>query len=237
MRASDIFIVSYPRSGVTWLRTVIANAIKTEEMTLKLLKDNPYIPDVNSEWFQKKSLEGYDALSAPRIFTVHAQYQSVFSKVIYIVRDVRDVLVSYYHWNKSVRSDFDMSMNDFVLIDNHWPCRWDDHVIGWLSKNKEIPIITIKYEDCLTDIFREVANVFEFFDIPYEKDRLMRAVNLCTFNSMKKMDEQINAEKGEMYRFARKGKVGGWKDELDDYVAKELFTKYQQGLSIAGYDE
>ena len=89
---SDIFLVSYPRSGNTWLRFVLGTYISGENVDWINLE---YIfPDI-----YKCSEDFLSKLQSPRYIKSHHPYDSRYNKIVYVVRDPRDVLVSYYFWH------------------------------------------------------------------------------------------------------------------------------------------
>ena len=88
----DTFLVSFPRSGNTWTRFLVCNLI------------NPDDP-VNFAQLESRIPEIYDvtdrnlrAFPRPRIIKSHECFDPRYKKIIYIVRDPRDVLISYYEF-------------------------------------------------------------------------------------------------------------------------------------------
>src|SRR5215469_6269647 len=88
--ADDTFIVSYPRSGNTWTRFLIANLLHPEQPA-SFANIERLIPDceAQSSRYMKRA-------SRPRIIKSHEYFDPRYKKVIYIVRDPRDVALSYY---------------------------------------------------------------------------------------------------------------------------------------------
>lgn len=89
----DVFIVSYPKSGNTWTRFLIANLVYPEK--------NPDFSNINDllpdpEAVTKRDLE---RAARPRFLKSHQYFDPRFQKVIYIVRDPRDVVLSEYHFD------------------------------------------------------------------------------------------------------------------------------------------
>src|SRR5437868_9727768 len=88
----DVFVVSYPRSGNTWTRFLIANLISPEDpATFANIEQK--LPDIYRH-SQRQLLQS----PRPRMLKSHEAFDSRYKKVIYIVRDPRDVSVSGYHY-------------------------------------------------------------------------------------------------------------------------------------------
>src|SRR5207253_5494584 len=88
----DVFLVSYPRSGNTWTRFLIGNLLSINE-PVNFANIESKIPEIYNNPNRKLR-----RLPRPRIIKSHEVFDPRYKKVIYIVRDPRDVAVSYYHW-------------------------------------------------------------------------------------------------------------------------------------------
>lgn len=88
-----MIIVAHPRSGSTWLRTMIANIISP------VANSNPVIFNKMISGVSIRNALAVNRLSSPRILTSHISYLPGLPKVIYVVRDGRDAIVSYYHYD------------------------------------------------------------------------------------------------------------------------------------------
>ncbi len=86
----DVFLVSFPKSGNTWARFLLANLTRPEQPAT-FANIHLLIPDPS--WTTKKEL---DRLPRPRIIKSHECFDPRYRRVIYIVRDPRDVAVSQY---------------------------------------------------------------------------------------------------------------------------------------------
>ena len=84
----DTFLVSYPKSGNTWVRFLLANLIHpNEKVSFSNINRLLPAPGVLSKRFLR-------TLPRPRILKSHEPFDARFKKVIYLVRDPRDVAVS-----------------------------------------------------------------------------------------------------------------------------------------------
>src|SRR5579864_4614101 len=89
----DVFIVSYPKSGNTWTRFLIANLVYPEKQP-DFSNINLVIPD--PEALSKRALAN---LPRPRILKSHQYFDPRYKHIIYIVRDPRDVALSQYYFH------------------------------------------------------------------------------------------------------------------------------------------
>src|SRR5262249_13623462 len=98
-RPDDIFIVTYPRSGTTWMQMILYQLTTDGSMEI------PHIAQ-HSPWFERSpdSEQGYEERAAPRIFKSHLPFEQVPKgpgRYIYVARDGRDVAVSYFNFYRS----------------------------------------------------------------------------------------------------------------------------------------
>ena len=244
IRDSDTFIMSYPKSGGSWFYTLIANGIQQQPGNpLTMYKAAKVIPDINDLNLGHQSLDLFNHMDDPRFFFTHTPFTSrlkpLLPKVLYVMRDVRDVLVSYYHWQKMRRPGFDLSLSEMIASDDFGPCRWDEHVKGWLELNCRIDVHVVRYEDLLTDTAGELGKALEFCGVSRDEKHIQRAVDACQFDRMQKAEERnsdyqkTKIDKAE--RFVRKGKAGGWKEELDDQALQILIKRYGETMQRYGY--
>src|SRR5947207_3017239 len=93
----DVFLVSYPRSGNTWTRFLLGNLFWQDPVTFSNIESR--IPEI---YFNPDRL--MRQLQRPRLLKSHECFQPHYPRVIYIVRDPRDVAVSFYHHNVKARN-------------------------------------------------------------------------------------------------------------------------------------
>ena len=148
----DVFLTSYPRSGNTWMRFLVGNLLH-QEKPVTFLNMERLVPDM-----YKHSDRKLRHLPRPRILKSHECFDPRYRRVIYIVRDPRDVVVSNYHWEMKQRSMPDAyPIEQFVdgwMEPVYWVRvgSWGDHVTSWLSTRQGRPgFLLLRYEDMIAD--------------------------------------------------------------------------------------
>jgi len=204
----DVFIVSYPRSGNTWVRFLIANLLKQGDEVIDFYTSNKYIPEVG------RHDEIIQSLNRPRVMKSHAPYVRKYPRVIYVVRDGRDVYVSYYFYRLKHLPP-GTTFKEFLKRRDHFPCLWGEHVSSWLfRKPSRQQILVVRYEDLACNCFEQLRRMADFIGLEAQEDQLRRAVEAASFENMRRLE----FERGRPYRndspdvFVRKGQPGNWKE-------------------------
>ena len=237
----DIFIASYPKSGSTWMAQIV-KLLRNGSRQDSVLLDRaiPWLEILDSDFgsltgnYTPDMASSSDVLS-PRAFRSHVPYDFVPgglphttpAKYIYVMRNPKDVCVSYWH-HLNVRSkatsidhlNFDEYVANFVSNDIRWG-GWCNHVLGWW-KHKDAPnILFMKYENLQHDPHTSVRTVAEFVGIEGVTEELVQeVVRKSSFSSMKS-DNTCNfswkTSPGQAFskgEFFRKGQVGDWKEHF-----------------------
>jgi hypothetical protein len=242
----DLFIVSYPKSGNTWTRFLLGNLIYQDEpVTFRNVESR--IPSIYI--FSDRQL-----LRLPRVFKSHDCFDPRYRKIIYIVRDPRDVAVSAYHYSIKVKLLPDSCpMEEFVplfmsgtfgsglLADPRWGS-WYDNVSSWLAMRHNRKFLLLRYEDMLEDAARELHKVAEFLGIDATIDRIARAVELSSADKMRELEKsqskdwQLTKETRQDKPFVRKARAGGWKAEMPAAAAEQIESNWGDLMQTLGYE-
>lgn len=237
INSKDVFLVSYPKSGNTWLRFLLANLVKNHNELINFHNVHDYCP----EW--ERHTEIIKGLNPPRIIKSHQQYNKNFNKVIYLVRDGRDVYVSYYNYLISEgHIAYEISFREF-LETYHFPYGyWSDHINSWLnsklSKTKD-KFYLIYYEDMLKNPLLILSKLADFIGLSTDTQNLKQAIENSSFETMQNIERKFgrtysNKNSG---RFVRKGTPGEWLEYFGDKEYKILENKNElKMLENLGYD-
>jgi Sulfotransferase domain len=239
IRPADVFICTYPKSGTTWLGFLIAQVLKQDrDERLDLKNFNRYVPDVNLLYTKAGSLADHAAKPDPRFFLLHARYDEHFPKVVYVVRDPRDVMVSYWHYQKFLHKDFSQTLEEYVASDAHWPCEWDEHVESWMMPRRHPHLMLVRYEQMHADPEGVLRGVLEFAGVKAGPSRIAQAVEDSRFEKMREAEEKfgVNGAAGDRgERFVRKGVCGSWRQEMSPEAQAILERKYHAPMRELGY--
>uniref|UniRef100_A0ABM5G7K4 Sulfotransferase n=1 Tax=Pogona vitticeps TaxID=103695 RepID=A0ABM5G7K4_9SAUR len=245
IRDSDVFLVTYPKSGTVWTQNILSliyyegHRNGTEER--ETIDRMPWLDyNLRNVDFSKRE--------SPRLIACHLPYYLVpkglrngKGKVIYVLRNPKDVLVSYYHFSKFSRKveeiDFEVLMERF-LDGKVMAGSWLDHVEGWSAHRDDFNILFLTYEEMKKDLRGSVLKICSFLGKKLTEEEVDAVVDNATFDKMRK-DRRANYENMESDivdhtrgGFLRKGIVGDWKNTMTvaqnerfDHVFKKRMEK------------
>ena len=205
----EVFVISFPKSGRTWLRLML------EELDIKL------------SFTHAKSGHFFNTIS-------YDVTMYIDRKVIFLVRDPRDVVVSGYFQltkrNKKYDDRYDGGISDFIRDEKDGIRKvvafynpWNEH------KDATKDFFMLKYEDMHLNTILQLENVLKFLSIDNIDNQIVaKAVDSCCFEKMHKLEKQghynkkyreiltpSNNNDPESFK-TRKGKVGGYIDYLEE---------------------
>jgi hypothetical protein len=237
----DLFIVSYPRSGNTWTRFLVGNLISQDE-PISFANIERRVPDIyqNSDQLLKR-------LPRPRVLKSHEYFDPRYGRVIMIVRDPRDVAVSYYHYQVKVRRLTDgYPMDDFVS--SFVACEigrygsWGENVGSWIGAREGTEgFLLLRYEDMLKEPVQELAKIAEFLSVDASREQLEQVVELNSADRMRRLEREQAASWRPIQKsrkdkpFVRTAIAGSWRDELSDSAAKRIEATWTVQMKHFGY--
>lgn len=237
----DTFIVSFPKSGNTWTRFLIANLLHPKEPA-NFGNIDRLVPE--SESLTRKQLA---AVPRPRIMKSHEYFDARFRKVIYIVRDPRDVVVSQFHFFRKRRriaddSSIEQFVARFVAGETCDYGSWGTNVASWLVTRQHSPnFLLLRYEDMVARTSQELIRVASFLGLQTTPDLVGLAVERSSADQMRKLEiANTNAIVTRNSRpdvpFVRAAKAGGWKAALPEPAVKQLESAWRPLMDYLGYE-
>src|SRR6202166_3842990 len=170
----------------------------------------------------------------PRIITSHQYVDPRCNRVIYVVRDPRDVALSQFHFHRKrglIEDGYppERFVARFVAGETNQYGSWGENVAGWLATRQNRPgFLLLRYEDMLEDAARELNKVASFLEIPPDAERIANAVRRSAAEEMRKPEEQQarlwSSTKGtrQDVPFVRAAQSGGCKTGLPEAAVAQL---------------
>ncbi|HVR97475.1 MAG TPA: sulfotransferase domain-containing protein [Thermoanaerobaculia bacterium] len=228
-RPEDVFIATAPKSGTTLLQMMLYQLTTDGAMSF------PHIDSV-SPFYELDFLRGappgfHDRLPSPRIFKTHLRYENLppgVPRVLYMVRDVWDVVLSSYHHECLVTG---MDLNLEMFIDRYLARQtrfvpWFEHMRSWWPHRDDSNVLFLRYEEAIADLEGTVRKVAAFCGIPIDETQMPRIVERCGLEFMKrhneKFDPRLRRVQGEPGTFIREGKAGKGRQALSERQQQEI---------------
>jgi sulfotransferase family protein len=238
----DLFLVSYPRSGNTWLRFLLANALRPDE-TITFGAMARLVPDVYDEpdAVLRKS-------PPPRALKSHEPYDPRYPSVLYLVRNPVDVAASYYHYLIKMRvidEGFDQSrfVEAFIQGSLDGFGTWGDHVTGWLdAREGDERFVLLRYEDLLDDASVAVREMLRLLGIGRDDDQIQAAVEHSSADELRRLERETATElptfRGSRLDkpFIRTARVGAGAEELRPELVARIAEAWGPVAARLGYD-
>jgi hypothetical protein len=240
----DTFLVSYPRSGNTWSRFLIANLVHPDK-EVSFTNIERLIPDTSSQ-----SNRALKRTPRPRVIKTHEYFDPRYPKTIYIVRDPRDVVLSYYDFQRKYRqiaNDYplDRYVDDFVsgcLVAADWGT-WGENVASWVyTRGQSKDFLLLHYEEMLKDTISELRRMGLFLGIEADPERLKRAIERSSVDRMREL-EKAEADRWVATKnhrkdipFVRTAKSGNWKTSLPEASVRRIEEAWGDLMTMLGYE-
>ena len=221
---AEYLLLSLTNCGRTWLRVIVGKAMQLHCLSMRSLHASVR-QDINvHDLFRFSEINP----TLPAIKPMHEKYGQFGNsyerqKVILLVRDPRDALVSRYHQHREALAFEDLEsymtsgpeLAAYIQFYNDWQ----------MHRDQAKDFLLVRYEDMKAQIFEEMCRVFVFLDLPITSDQVHQAIDYASFKNMRKMElegsQQVrtsvmssrDVNQPESFK-VRKGTIGGYRSEL-----------------------
>ncbi len=247
---SDVWIATYPKAGTTWTQNIVKLIrSKGEKDGVQLMKSVPWAEANSDQSFSKINLS---TLPKPRAFKSHMPYElmpcgkpnTTPCKYIYIARNPKDVVVSFFFHNirmsvrKDATLDWDLFFRNFIY-GNVEIGDFFDHVLSWWPHRNDDNVLFLMFEDMKKDPRTAITRIATFIGADISDEVIDKVVAETSFDSMKK-DKTANYSALEyLFRpgstaFMRKGEAGDWRNHLTPEQSAEIDQLCQEKLKDTG---
>ncbi|XP_023266164.1 sulfotransferase family cytosolic 2B member 1-like isoform X2 [Seriola lalandi dorsalis] len=225
---TDVFAVTYPKSGTIWMQEILPLVLNGGDLTpIQTIPNWDRVP-----WLEEKRLAFVvDQLASPRAMVTHfphhlmpPSFHTSKAKVIYVMRNPMDVMVSSYYFHQMAGfledpGTFDEFMEKFlegrVLFG-----KWTDHVKSWRHKELGDRIIYITYEEMVQDLPAALRRISDFLGRNLSEETIQKIAEHCSFKTMKANNMSNFSLVPKVYMdadkspFFRKGVAGDWRNHF-----------------------
>ncbi|XP_010476340.1 PREDICTED: cytosolic sulfotransferase 9-like [Camelina sativa] len=272
---TDIIVASFPKSGTTWLKALTFALVQrskhpSDDDHHPMLSHNPHelVPYLEYLKSSKPDLTKFLSLSSsPRMFSTHMPLHAIQEplkespcKIVYVCRNVKDVLVSLWHffnankgvqWNdfsqteKIIREEdysfeamFESFCNGVTVYGPSW-----DHALSYWRASLEDPkhVLFMMYEELKAEPRTQVKRLAEFLDCPFTKEEedsgsVDKIVELCSLSKLSSLEINKSGALGgvDFKTYFRKGEVGGWKSYMTPDMENKIDMIIEEKLKGSG---
>ncbi|XP_067947015.1 3-beta-hydroxysteroid sulfotransferase-like [Watersipora subatra] len=247
VRDDDVYVVSYPKSGTTWLSEIVYNIVHglnfTEAQSLPLDERVPYLEWVHTD----SSTLAAMSPSYPRVIKSHLPLSLIppkirnrKCKIIYIMRNPRDVCVSYYYFTKMIQLvGYKGHFADFFQLFLQGQVSygsWCSHVKEFWEARSEANVLFLTYEQLSKNPQKMIEIIGEFLEKSLSPEQVNALMKYCSFDQMQSnpasnyswLRESGFTQGGP---FLRKGVVGDWREHFNSEMIASLDTQVNIHLS------
>ncbi len=249
-RATDVFLVGHPKSGNTWVAYMLAVLLSRDrDRHVNLGNVRHFVPPVHG---RDHKVIRYRQMPDPRVFRQEFPcYPDLYRRVIYLVRDPRAALVSFWHMflvmGDTPGTSLDSFLEQYMAHDGCFDWwnrdleRWDRQVEAWFDRAESDPgVLIVRYEDLVGDRAASVERIARFLDAGATAEDIAMAIERGDFSAMRRVEELHGTEayrtrdpRGE--RFIRRGLTDGWRDELAPELARMVERELGPVMHRLGY--
>uniref|UniRef100_A0A8C4N754 Sulfotransferase n=1 Tax=Eptatretus burgeri TaxID=7764 RepID=A0A8C4N754_EPTBU len=188
VRRDDVWLVTYPKSGTSLLQEVVyvvSRGAEADESALINIDD--FIPVLE---YPQPGIDAIKEMPSPRIIKSHLPFQFLpqdlhagKARVIYMARNPKDLVVSYYQFHRSLRSmSYRGTFQEFCrrfIYDKLGYGSWFGHVQAFWSHRKDDNVLFLKYEDLHKDLSGALGNLVAFLGVKYNKEQMDGLHGFC----------------------------------------------------------
>ena len=230
--SGDILLASYPRSGNTWMRYLLANLLFPDKKW-HINNIAQVIPDLGEPF-----PDPYLAPS-PRIFKTHFPRPVNSCRAIYIYRDGRDVALSFHDYRRKLRGE-EVAFSDFLesMLTNGLKFgSWQSHVDSWMNAASGGSLLPVQYESMCRDLVAEMRRVAVFLGHTWSEPMILRAAERASREQIRKHMRWFRSR-----AYWRKGYSGGlnkgcgyWREAFDHKLQETFWHHAGETAARLGY--
>lgn len=260
----DVFVCTYPKCGTTWVQAIVWQIMHNVDTNWSGIKTMDSVFPM-MEWPEMDVNPSEDAAPvdlsvrpSPRLMKTHmpfrllcddVQNQKTKARIIYVTRNPKDAVVSYYYFDTGFYLEgvtdprypaltfsqfLERFFNDLCICGSYWT-----HNLEFWERRHWENILFLKYEDMMKDPWTHVKKIAEFLGKDLTDQQVSSITETTSFKNMKS-NKTVNYEYFTEMRtegatpFMRKGKVGDWKNHFTVAESERMDKEYKKKFGGTG---
>jgi hypothetical protein len=248
-----VWLASYPKSGNTWVRFILANLMAGEVKSGAELQE--LVPDLH--------VPGNIKLDRPIVpIKTHLLPENVPIRnrmlgAVLVVRNPIDTMISNYHYLRRDGAEF--TKDNFI---NHYLAHggfgrwlqmgfgtWEQSVRAWLSLRNSVPMLVLSYEYLLKNPTACAASLNQFLNLGRSPTDIEQAVENSSFARMRQIEESdirehragifydpaLQKAHDQGHRFMRSGRSGNGEADLSPTQQERATQVFGPAMKDLGY--
>lgn len=241
--SNDVMLPSYGRAGSTLQRFVLAEILSGVPATFENIQR--LAPEMGLQFNTYPLLP-----SGGRLIKTHEPYCRAYKRGIYLIRDIRDVILSAFARETGVGCIHPKyaRLDDYIEPAlqgklSHWGT-WRNHVESWMNSPaaQSGNLLVFRFEDMRKDLEGTFARTLEFLGVRVDRSVIQAAIHNNSIESMRAKEDRSSLQQvtGEG-RHVNTGQVARWTSKLterhlrliDDHVGDVLDRfGYPRGAAV-----
>nr|XP_009859123.2 sulfotransferase 1C2-like [Ciona intestinalis] len=234
---NDVIVAAFPKTGTTWLRDVCRYLIYEHDSEAFEFAKDLSGPHIYLEWGTETKYEIWEKLPwKRRVLGTHMsagmlnlnRLRTCGVKIIYVIRNPKDQLVSFFNMlkNTPMRRDgminevYPRSLNKFTAAYLQGKHSWFvkkgegylDHVLSWYPHRFDDNVMLVYYEDMKQNPKKEISKLAAFLGVKVNDEEVLKIARQTSFEATKQRMDEVAL----IPNFYNKGNVGNWKEHLTD---------------------
>jgi hypothetical protein len=237
-------MASYSRSGNTMLRFILAEILSGVPSSFNTMQR--IVPEMGLQVNAAPIIPG-----GGRMIKTHEPYRREYKRAIYMIRDVRNVMLSCYSRETSlgvIHTTLDDYVRPFLQGSMQHYGAWHEHVDGWLNSPiaRSGDLLVMRFEDMRKDLEGSVALSLEFLGKKVDPEIIQAAIRNNSIEKMREMEDHSTLPKSRLEegRQIGKGSIEGWRRKLTqqqleivDEYAGEMLARLHYPSSLTPADQ